>query len=552
MAINIRPKTRKNFRPGALKETGLRFDSVSLGVLSVLLGLKVFWDIHCRFVAAKVKNLEGFSGSLRLGLLCVIFFLAFLTGSFSQISASEAPFSFKVRTLKPDAATVEYSIRSKLDYDRLVKKQLAYWQDRGYPFALLQIDTIMDSTQQAGVVSSLDPGPLILIDRLVNHGDSSISTGYLSKALGFRSNQPFSTSRFNRIPIRISQLTFLEEVAPSWIEWFGDKAILHVSLRQRKQNSFSGILGVLPQTEGKTLITGNIDLNLTNLFRHGIGVSLAWNRFAPSSQTADIKVSAPHLDYNGFGLEAGFTLFRQDSLLTRQRLHLQTISTLSDLWKCHFGVAFSSASSGIRISDTSFKRQTTNALSFSLQWNQPNGNGIVFQKKGFSISVFPALKTVERESGKLRLPQLEAQVQAMHFMPLFSPRLGLQLAASGAGIWSDYITLADQNRLGGFKTIRGFNENFFFTSQHILLSAQPQVLLDQNLLFGVFTDAMLYNAQRNVTGIADPAFAWSTGLALELQAGRNLVKVAVANGSASGLPFDLQATKIHFGYIATF
>ena len=550
--MNIRPKTRKNFRLGVNLEDRVRFASASFGVLSELLCLKVFWDIPFQITPAKVKNLSGFRRFPYRKLFFFACFLSFLSIAKGQDSIKIDRFQLKIRQLNGKVELVSESISSPGEYRSITQKELARWQNNGYPFAILQIDTISYPDQRPKIVATLDAGPLISNGNLINHGDTTINLKFLRRALRFRVDQPFSTLRFNRTPTMLSQMEFFEPTQRPYLEWFGSKAILHVSLQKRKLNTFSGILGILPQSDGKTIVTGNIDLGLVNLFNQGIGLKLLWTRFAPSSQTADIRTAFPAIGYNGLGLESNFSFFRQDSLLTKQRFDIQTISSLSGLWKFRVGLVVARASSNIVSSDTSFQKIHSNALTFNISWDSPVATGIVFDKRSFSLSAFPSIKNISRISGSDQLPQLESNFKAFYFIPGGVKRFGIQLSSQGSAVWSQTITVADQSRMGGYKTIRGFNENFFFTSQNVLLSVQPQFLLDKNLLFGIFSDAMLYNSQLNMKGFANPDLAISVGMAVELMLSKNLVQISFANGTAPGLPFDFQATKIHFGYVATF
>lgn len=552
--MNIRPETRKNFRLGVILEDSFRFGSASFGVLSELLCLKVFWDIPFQITPAKVENLSGFRRFPCFGWCGLCFFLGLITFGQAQDSVKVNRFQFKIRQLNGKSEAITESISSAREYASYTKKELARWQNNGYPFALLRFDTISYPGGEATVVATIDAGPLIANGNLINRGDTTISVKFLRRALRFRADQPFSTVRFNRIPSMLNQLAFFEQTQAPRLEWFGNKAILHVALERRKLNTFSGILGILPQSEGKgkTLVTGNIDLGLVNLFNQGIGLALAWTRFAPSSQTADIKTTFPALGYNGLGLEANFSFFRQDSLLTKQRFDFQTVSSFSGNWKFKVGIVVARATTSLLSSDTTYQKLNTNALLFSLSWDLPATIGIVFRKKAFSLSLSPSIKTITLRSASRQVPQLETSLRAAYCIPTPDQRFGIQLQALGYGIWSEVVTLADQGRMGGFKTFRGFNENFFFTSQHLLLSVQPQFLVDQNLLVGLFSEAMFYNAQRNVKGISSLDLAWSLGIAMELALTQNRVQIAFGNGSASGLPFDFQSTKIHFGYVASF
>jgi len=435
---------------------------------------------------------------------------------------------------------------------KAIKDALSDFQDNGFPFAQARTDTL-EYVPEARFVVTIIPGPPIVNGELVLHGDSFVHVNTVRNWIRFKRNAPFSNKRFSRIPFYSAHLPFAEEFNTPQLEWFGNQAVVHLYLRKRKINSFSGILGILPQPGGGgPIVTGNVDGDIANLFRRGISLNFKWMRFAASSQTASISLRAPSLASNGLGLESSFELFRQDSLINRQKMEFLGTNSNAGLLEFRFGVSVSNASGSLATRDKDVLSITNNALVFGLRYEPDPPQILKTDRKSFFLQVSPSVKTIRKKKGDQSLPQVEMQIRGE--FPVYQPneRFSLQNAFQGGFLSAGQITTPDQYRMGGSKSFRGFNENSFFTSQHFLYTIQPMYRIDRNFIGGAFAEAMVYNPDRSATIFSSVQLAVSVGIVAEIEAGNNLIRISLANGFSNSLPFDYQTTKIHFGYVARF
>ncbi len=433
-----------------------------------------------------------------------------------------------------------------------IKDALSDFQNNGFPFAQARTDTL-EYVPDARFVVTINPGPPIVNGELVLHGDSFVHVSTIRNWIRFKKNAPFSNRRFSQIPFLSAHIPFAEEFSTPQLEWFGNQAVVHLYLRKRKINSFSGILGILPQPGGGgAIVTGNVDGDIANLFRRGISLNFKWMRFAASSQTASIALRAPSLASNGLGLESTFELFRQDSLINKQKMEFLGTNSNSGLLEFRFGVSISNASGSLATRDQDVQSIGNNALIFGLRYEPDPPQILKADRKSFFLQIAPSVKAIRRKTSNQSIPQFEAQFRGE--FPAYRPnaRFSLQNAFQGGFLAASQITIPDQYRLGGSKSFRGFNENSFFTSQHFLYTIQPMYRIDRNFIGGAFMEAMLYNPERSATIFSSVQLAASVGIAAEIEAGNNLIRISLANGFSKSLPFDYQTTKIHFGYVARF
>ncbi len=137
-----------------------------------------------------------------------------------------------------------------------------------------------------------------------------MSKSFLYPYLGLRRNKGYNENVFRQIPSRLAELPFATESEASGIEFIEDKAYLHLYLNKMKTNQFDGYIGLVPADEntGKVSLSGELNLNLHNIFTLGERVSLHWNTPKRYSQYLNIQADFPYLLWTPFGVSFDFTL----------------------------------------------------------------------------------------------------------------------------------------------------------------------------------------------------------------------------------------------------
>ncbi len=433
-----------------------------------------------------------------------------------------------------------------------IGEELQRFHNQGFPFASVRLDTLLDQ-DPVQVLAEVWPGPLIENGDVVVHGDSAIRMGLVRNGLQFRPGLPFSLRHFGRIPLRSSRLSFAEEIKTPDLEWFGNRAMVHVYLKKRRNNGLSGLIGLQPRETGPGIfLTGNVETSLFNLFGRGADLIFRWNRFAPSAQTAFLQISAPYLSTGGLGLEGFLDLIRQDTALLRRRAVFQLLATRPDLFQWFAGFSFlGSEGTLIRVSD-GIRSVSVQGLQAGIRYDPDPGYQLIFRRRRMRFLTQGSVKALENGQ-KRKVSQLEFQTSGQ--WPVLAGgrgRFSLQVLWNGGWLVSDVVTAADQYRFGGNRDVRGFNENQFFAARYGHIGLQPQFLLDRQLVGGVFGEFMVYNPFR--TGIQDKVWrkTLAFGFCMEAELGSALLQLAMANGFEIGQPVDLQTSKIHFGYVGRF
>ena len=105
-------------------------------------------------------------------------------------------------------------------------------------------------------------------------------------------------------------------------------------------------------------------------------------------------------------------------------------------------------------------------------------------------------------------------------------------------------------QIGGFRQLRGFDEESIYTNRFLIGTLEYRYLLAQNSWFFVFTDIGRAAYKTNSADFAHNYFGAGTGLAFETNSG--IFNISYAVGKRNDQSFDLRQSKIHIGFLSLF
>ena len=119
-------------------------------------------------------------------------------------------------------------------------------------------------------------------------------------------------------------------------------------------------------------------------------------------------------------------------------------------------------------------------------------------------------------------------------------------------------TLVDDNlltneffRIGGVKTLRGFDEVSINASDYTVMTNEIRLILEERSYLFVFSDVAWYQRRTMNDGIiSDVPFGFGAGISFETKAGNFTLTYAL--GKQFDNPIELKNAKIHFGINTSF
>lgn len=443
---------------------------------------------------------------------------------------------------------------------------LGIYENSGYPFAAIMLDSIVIRQQQFHAQARITTGPLISFDSLVISGDVRLNKSFLAHQIGWTIGKPYGEQQAQAAIQRIAQLNYLNLKSPPQVLFQYDRAYLKLELLPQKNTQLDGILGILLNNQDNTgrrpIITGMVDLKLQNPFGKGKTIQFAFQRLRLGAQLFDFTYQHPDLLKSNLSFQANFYSLREDSLFNNLRRSIALIHHAA--WG---NLGFQAGIIDSRLTFSNQQRTADNLQNFGSNKVSTYGIHYHFQqldhpkspKKGIAIDIKTILgnKTIrpslaisdsryESIYGAIALKSLQfsTQISLTKYWPL-GQTSSLYSRLASARVFNQKLYQNDLFRVGGINTLRGFNENAFFTSFYNVLSLEYRIYLSNDSYFFTFLDqAYLEN---DVDDFRFQDYPTGLGLGMAISTKSGLFRFIYSLGNAQDQPIGFRQAKIHFG-----
>jgi len=458
--------------------------------------------------------------------------------------------------------------RTPFDYlavQRIFDAVLRVSEDQGYPFASIQLDSIRLIGQQFKAGIAYYPGPRITFDTLKITGNSLTRPMFLSRVMDLVPGEPFSQTKVDRSLSLLKNIPYLQLAGAPTLSFQNEQATVYFPINDRRINSLDGIIGLLPnEVEGnKLLVTGQFDVALYNVSGRGRNYQASWQRLSQYSQNLRLTALEPMVLGSGLDVKASFYLLKEDTTFLNRDFKLDLGYRLSPSAYLSF---FTRRQTGDLLATSQLKEvdELPDVADFrfanygmSMEYNTVND--VFFPKRGI-LSFFTfglGNKRIVQNTGLD--PQLYENIDLETFQyylrggityhHLWRPQLGTIVNLQAGSTANPNLLLNDLFRLGGLKSIRGFNENYFFASQYAHLTLEPRFYFDTSSYFLIFVDAAGIDNQ--VTEVRrDFPFSFGGGFSMQTMGG--IFNFVYALGKSDTQPLGFNYSRIHFGYTGRF
>ena len=455
---------------------------------------------------------------------------------------------------------------------------LDYYANNGHPFSRIYLDSISLNNSYVSAKLHVDKGILYHIDSIHIAGSLKIAQDFIHRYLDIPDHDIYNTSKLNKINERLLALSYLQQSKPWDVTMLGTGAILNLYLQPKHSNEISALVGFLPANEqlgGKLLLTGQVDLNLKNSFGAGENIGLNWQQLQPGSPKLNLIFQRPYLFHSPFGLDFNFSLYKLDSSYVNinTQLGLQYIFSAQQSGKIIVQETSSTVLSVDTLAIIATKQlppiADVNSSNLGLEYDLNNTNYPFNPRSGNVLQLFVSAgqKKIEEnntivqikdtsfnyadlyDTVKLKSYQFRIRVSGTHYFPI--GKQATVKTALNAGIYqsSSYFN-NDLFQIGGYKLLRGFDEESIFTDRFAVGTFEYHYLLGQNSYFFGFTDLGWAHYQSDSATFSHTYIGIGFGLAFETKTG--IFNISYAVGKTDGEGFNLQQSKIHLGFITVF
>ncbi len=452
-------------------------------------------------------------------------------------------------------------------FGRFMESILVYYENNGYPFVSLRLDSI-EHFRNEGIKATLhlEKNKYTEIDTVEIYGDNVVARNYLYNYLNVKPHKPYDEENIAAISDRLADLTFVGEAQPPRVIFTDNETKLQLNLKKKRASRFDGIIGLLQDEEtGVVQFTGDIKLNLTNAFRRGETIGLNWRGLPNNTQDLNLRFNYPYLFNTPFGADVQFQLYRRDTTF------LDIISTFGLQYfvnaRDYLKVLYQNHQSNL-LSTSQYENATSlpQVLDFrtNLYGAEINLNKLDYllnPRKGLNLNINgrAGFKSIQKNPGipdslydgfELNNVVYRGELLFQYFIPL-AKRHVFYIGNKSAFIENEQILFNELYRIGGLRTLRGFDEETIFVSLYAINTFEYRFILEKNSNLNVFLDyAYIERKLYNEDFFADRPFGFGVGSTFETGAG--IFSISYAVGSQQGNPIDLRGAKVHFGFLNYF
>ncbi len=449
---------------------------------------------------------------------------------------------------------------------QMFKSLLHWYENNGYPFAEVKLDSLNFNEQQISGVLRVNKSELVRVDSIIIRGDSKLSRTFLFNYLRVSQGDVYNESIIRNISIRLKELPMVSEYAPLVVAFEGGGAVLTLFLNNKKASQADGIIGVLPDAtkSGKVNISGELRLKLLSAFGRGEQFEINWKQPLPKTQDLKTSLSYPFLFSLPFGLEGGLNIYKRDTSYVDVLLK----GGIQYLMKGNDRITFVVSNKKSSLLSTSSYKNATVLPAFADA--SITTYGVVLKKekvdyrlnpqRGFmaeisgGAGVKKIIKNSSINSELYKGIKLNSDIYkfegAADFYQTLLPRIVLNTGIAFAWMHADDIFQNDQFRFGGLKSLRGFDEDVLYATSYYLGKIELRYILDRNAYLQLFYNQAYYASETRAGNMYDSPFGMGAGITFETKLGIFALNYAIGSQQNSAIQF--RQAKVHFGIVNYF
>ena len=501
----------------------------------------------------------------------------------------------KYKWIKLRTNNIDKSLLSKVGYaaknfaekplniseiDLLKERLLTYYENEGFPFAAVYLDSIAINDDKISASLMVNQGLVYRIDSINNYGKLKLNTKFLQQYLNIINGSVYNREKLKEVDKRMLELPYAQTEQPSSLNMLGSGSILNLYVNNKKSSEVSAIFGFLPDANntGKLQVTGDVNLDLKNVFNAGESLLLKYQALQPKSPRLNLGYEKPYFLKSPFGLGFLFELFKKDSSFLQVNAQLGLQLNLTNKQSGKILVQWQTANllqGGIDTNAIKFNKK----LPFNIDVKSVNV-GITYEFRNtnyrfnpltgsdVTLTALTGIKNIKKnndilalkttgfnydklyDSVKLKSYQLRLKIAAAHYFKI--SKSSTFKTAVNIGLYSSPTVFRNEVfQIGGYRLLRGFNEESIYATRYAVVTAEYRSLLSLNsYLFG-FID--IGATQAKFQNVNAQNFFTGTGLGIAYETKAGLLNLSLAVGKRNDVPFNIrQASKIHFGYVNYF
>jgi len=375
------------------------------------------------------------------------------------------------------------------------------------------------------------------IDSVIIKGYENFPKSYLKHFYKLHKNTIFNQKKLSEISKQTALLKFASELKPSEVLFSKDSTLLYIYLNKTKNNSFDGLVNFSSKENKKGIsFSGYLDLSLNNMFNYGEEVAIHWKNTGEEKQFFKINIKAPYVLNTKVSTEASFSMYRHDSTFLSTTSAIRFLLPLNNTLT--LGLSYDSEKSENLLEqlNNSIENFSNNFIGAQLKYQS-------LYKNLFNIEVntsFGKRTALAENNAQYKLDLTSSILLQLNH------RLFLFLKNNTGYLNSKNYLQNELYRIGGTRSIRGFDEQSIFTSAYSFINSELRFTTQEKSHLYTIFDFGSFKNQRKRDNI------FSIGLGYVFKAKRNLFDINYVIGKHPETSLNANNSKISIKILTFF
>ena len=414
---------------------------------------------------------------------------------------------------------------------KYLKSLTAHYWETGYPFASMQIDTLIFNNNKISVYAIFSPGMYVKFGK-IHIRSKIVSEKFIKAYLRIKTDKPFDIQKVQNIDKNINNLDFMRIDKKSRVEFKKNYADLYIYPKKVKANNITGLLG-FQNKRGKLQTIGEIKLKLVNIFKLAEVLDFQWNKTDTKSQKLNFNLFYPYIYGSYLGVNFSLQVEKQDSSF----VNFSYAPSLQYFFSGMNRISFTyEHCTGIKLAENS-QSQNFRQVLYGGGFKIHNRRDFT-SKKGYAVELMTMAGYKYYDLKKYS--RKKVVFTSEFFIPIYRSFV-LRQKFYYAELFGNDIAYNELFAIGGINNLRGFKEREFFLKRYFIVSSEIHYFFNSNSSFFLLYDHGLLSA------LKQSYYTQTLGLGLRLRSKNNELILILANGKVDNNPFLFSNTKLHIG-----
>ncbi len=383
------------------------------------------------------------------------------------------------------------------------------------------------------------------IDKIVVKGYENFPESYLKYLTKYKIGEKFNLDEIQQNSELLNQLRFVKQIKKPEILFTEDSTSIYLYLEKQKRNNFDGFIGFSSdESDNNVQFQGYLDFELVNNFNFGEEIQFLYKSEKNADRILKANVDLPYIFKSPVGANLGLILTKKDSSFVTNEQFVSFFYKNSRNHKFSLGIRSIQSDEQLEIPNSDFQDYETFFSDFIYEYSKYNQDNLLFPiKENYLFKISQGKRTSNDQQNN----QLFINMDLTKIFD-FGLKNSIYLNFKSEILDSETYFSNELSRFGGANSIRGFDENSFFSNKYFLLITEYRFKLNNTIYINSIFDVgnyenKLINAYNNIYGV---------GMGVGLLTKGGIFSLSYALGSDMKQKIDTKNAKIHIKYSSFF